>query len=68
MKLSQILTVHAVGLPGQLQPHTNHVSGERHHVELETGPEGVAIRNARGVVVVPFANVVHMVPVVEAKK
>jgi hypothetical protein len=62
MKLSQMLTVHAVGLPGQLQPHTNHVSAERHHVELETGPEGVAIKSARGVVLVPLANVVHMVP------
>lgn len=67
MKLSQILTVHAVGLPGMLQPHTNHVSAEKHRVELETGPEGVAVKSAKGVVVVPFANVVHMVPA-EAKK
>lgn len=67
MKLSQFLTVHAVGLPGSLQPHTNHVGAEKHGVELVAGPEGVAIRSARGVVVVPFANVVHMVPA-EVKK
>lgn len=68
MKLAQLLTRRAVGLPGTLQPHVNHVGAEKHGVDMETGPEGVAIKSAKGVVVVPFANVVHMVPATEGKK